>query len=100
MDDLWLAEFASESSDGDLDGVGEWVGVFVPGLLEEPLCAERAGAGFEQGLEHSALFWGQLDGLSVAGDGAGERIEFDAGGLEDPGAGGGFSAGERADAQD
>ena len=47
VDDVGLAEFASESGDGDLDGVGEWVDVLVPGLLEETLCAKRAGAGCE-----------------------------------------------------
>ena len=99
MDDVGLAEFASESGDGDLDGVGEWVDVLVPGLLEEPLGAERGGAGFEQGFEHRALFRGELDRLSVAGDGASRGVKLDPGRLERAAAGRGFAAGERADAQ-
>jgi hypothetical protein len=40
VDDVGLVEFASESGDGDPDGVGEWVDVLVPRLREELLCAE------------------------------------------------------------
>ena len=81
VDDAGLAEFASEAGDGDPDGVGEWVDVLVPGLREELLCAECAGAGFEQCLEHGTLFCSEFDRSPVAGDGAGEQVEFDPGGV-------------------
>src|SRR5690348_10549986 len=71
LDDVGLAEFASKSGDGDLDGVGERVDVLVPGLLEELLCTECAGAGSEQRFEHGAFLVGELDRSPVAGDGAG-----------------------------
>jgi hypothetical protein len=44
-----LAEFVSQSADGDLDGVGEWVGV------EELLCAKDGGGGAQQGFEAPAF---------------------------------------------
>lgn len=86
--------------------MGEWVDVLVPGLLEQLICRECGRAGFEQRFEHGALFLGEVDGSSVAGDSAGERVEFDAGGVERPRLGrwrgwaAGFAARERADAQD
>jgi hypothetical protein len=32
LDEFGVVEFAAEPPDGDLDGLGEWVGVFVPCL--------------------------------------------------------------------
>ncbi len=46
LDGLGFSEFVAESGDRDADGFGEWVGVFVPDLFEQFLCAECAGAGF------------------------------------------------------
>ena len=63
-------------------------------LLEEPLRAECAGTGIEQGFEHGALLPGEVDLSSVAGDGTGERVELDPGRSERAAAGAGLAAGE------
>ena len=55
VDDLGFSKFASESPDRDFDRVGEGVGVFIPRLREEVLCAEGAGSASEEGFEHGEL---------------------------------------------
>ena len=34
LDDVWLPESLLQASDGDLDGFGEWVGVFASHLFD------------------------------------------------------------------
>jgi hypothetical protein len=51
LDCLRFSEFASQSADGDLDGVAEWVDVFVPDPAEEVFSAEDGVLGAHQGFE-------------------------------------------------
>ena len=94
------AEFAAQAADGDGDGVGERVGVLVPDLFEQVLGAEEGRAGAQQGLQQGELLDRQVELPAVAGGGAAERVELDAGRAQRPGARGGPAAGQRADAQD
>ena len=77
LDDVRFSELAAQAADRDADGVGERVGVLIPGLLEQSFCAERAGAGPEQRFEHGELFGGEVELSAVAGGGTGERVELD-----------------------
>jgi hypothetical protein len=43
LDERWVTESAAESADGDLDGLGERVGVPVPGVGEQIFGAEDGG---------------------------------------------------------
>jgi hypothetical protein len=67
LDDVGFFELAFEPADRDADGVGEWVGVLVPGLLEQSFCAERAGAGVEQRFEDGELFGRQVELCGLRG---------------------------------
>ena len=77
LDDLRFSELASQSADRDADGVGERVGVLIPGLLEQSLCAERARAGPEQRFEDSELLGGEVKLSPISSGGAAERVELD-----------------------
>ena len=88
LDRRRFSELASQSADGDLDGVAERVDVLVPYLGEEVLGAEDGVLGAHQRLEHRELLGGEVEPPSVAGGGVVEGVEFDSRGPEDPGLGG------------
>src|SRR5262245_20419993 len=98
FDRLWFAEFAAQPTDGDLDGLGEGVGVLVPDLFEQVFGAEWGWGGAHDCFEEGELLDGQVAGVPGAGDGATQWVEFDACRGEGAGVGGGLAAGERADA--
>jgi len=64
-----FSEFASESADGDVDGVGEGVNVFVPYLGEEVFGAEDGVLGAHEGFEYRELFGTEVELSSVASSG-------------------------------
>jgi hypothetical protein len=86
-------------ADGDLDGLGERVGVLVPDPGQEILGAEDTGGCFEEGLEHGEFLDRDVDVAAVAGDGAAERVEFYPGRAQDARPGVGLAAGQGADPQ-
>jgi len=69
-DGVGVAEFAAEPTDGDLDGLGGRVGVFVPCQGKQVFGGQGGWCGPDEGLEDGELFGGDLDLVSVAGDGA------------------------------
>jgi hypothetical protein len=55
LDDRWVAELCSESTDRDLDGLGERVGGVVPDAIEELFGRDDAPLGGEQQFEDAEL---------------------------------------------
>src|SRR5579864_1905860 len=76
LDERGVAEFAAEPADGDLDGLGERVGVLVPGLGEEVFGAEGGGSRSEERLEHGEFLHRDVNLAAVAGYSAAERVEL------------------------
>jgi hypothetical protein len=83
LNHLGLSELAPQSANRDLDGLGEGVGVLVPDLFQEPLGAEHARRGAQEGLEHSELLDRELDPVAVPCDRAPEPVELDSAGPVD-----------------
>lgn len=84
--------------DGDVDDIGEWVEVFVPGLFGEAGAGgEFAGVAGEAGKDGEFL-GGQGNGFSGAGHGLTSDIQLQVGNLEEFGFCGSGSAEEGADA--
>src|SRR4051794_20735295 len=74
-DDPGLAQPLAQRRDGDAYGVGERVGVLVPGPLEQFLSTDHATLGSDQDLEHGKLLAGERDVAAVAVDLAAERVQ-------------------------
>jgi hypothetical protein len=72
----------------------------VPRLLEQLLCAQHPGTGFEEGFEHGEFLGREFELSCVAADGAGAGIELDSCRTQCAAVCGGLAAGERADAED
>ena len=69
LDGGGVAEFLSEPTDGDGDGVREGVGVFVPCLFEEVFCAEGGGVGPHERFEDREFFGREVEAASLPGGG-------------------------------
>jgi hypothetical protein len=76
LDGRGIAEFTAEPADGDLDGFGERVGVLVPGLSEEVFGALGGGGGLEEDFQDGEFLDRDVEGPTVAADGAAEWVEF------------------------
>src|SRR3954471_17309593 len=74
-DDPRFAEPFAQCRDGDAHGVGERVGVLIPGPFEELFGADDAAFGSDEDLEHGELLPGQRDVAAVAVNLAAERIQ-------------------------
>jgi hypothetical protein len=51
LNDLRLPQFPTQSTEGDLYGLGEWVRVFVPHLVEQALRAHNSRGRKKEGFE-------------------------------------------------
>src|SRR3569833_165226 len=65
-DQPWLAESLAQRGDGDTDGVGEGVGVLVPGPFQQLFGADDTTLGGDEHFEHGELFASERDVTSVA----------------------------------
>src|SRR5581483_5869324 len=97
FDDLRVWELLPEAADGGLHGLAEGVGVLVPDLLEQLLCADRDWAGGEERFEHTEFLGREVELSSLAVSGACDGVEFDSGRAQGSPLGGGFATGKRAD---
>jgi hypothetical protein len=97
---LGLAQFASEAADGDLHGLGERVGVFVPDVAEQVGRAEVGRRDAEECFQHAELLEREVEQAPIAADRAGHGVELNAGDTEAVALGAGFAAGEGPDTED
>ena len=95
-----FAESFAQCGDGDADGVGEGVGVLVPGPLQELFGADDTAFGGDEDLEHGELLPGERDVASVAEDLPAEGVQPEARDLADRGSGVRASAVERPQPHD
>src|SRR5690348_10169704 len=86
-DEPWFAESFTQGGDGDADGVGEGVGVLVPGPLQELFGADDTAFGGDEDFEHGELLAGERDVASVAEDLTAKRVQPHARDLADRGPG-------------
>jgi hypothetical protein len=86
-DDPRRAEPFAQGGDGDADGVGEGVGVLVPGALQQLFGADDPALGGDEDFEHGELLAGERDVAPVAEDLAAEGIQPQARDLVDRGPG-------------
>ena len=98
-DDRWVAELAPQAADGHRDGVGERVGVLVPGLFEQALGAEEGRRGADERFEDRELLDRKVQLPPIAGGRAPQRVKLDPGRAQDPAPGGRLAARERTDAR-
>jgi hypothetical protein len=82
-DDPGFAEALAQGRDRDADGVGERVGVLVPGPFQQVLRADDPALGGEEHLQHRELLAGERDVTSVAEHLPAERVEPQAPDLAD-----------------
>src|SRR5437660_11941914 len=74
-DDCGFAEAFAQCRNRDAHGVGERVGVLVPGAFQQLLGADDAAFGGDENFEHGELLAGERDVAAVAVDLSAERIE-------------------------
>src|SRR5690606_26427188 len=95
-----LANDLAQGRNRDARGAGEWVGVFVPRLLQQGLSAHDAAGCPHEDFEDGELLSGELEVTAGAVSPATERIEPEVGELQEAGRGRGGAAGERSQAHD
>src|SRR6478672_8813147 len=82
-DQPWFAESLAEGRDRDADGVGEGVGVLVPGSLQQLLGTDDTALGDDEDLEDRELLPGERDVAAVAEDLPAEGVDPEARDLTD-----------------
>src|SRR4051794_1570389 len=76
-----FAESFAQCRDRDAHGVGERVGVLIPGPTQELFGADDPAVGGDEDFEHGELLAGERDVAAVAVDLAAERIQPQSGDL-------------------
>ena len=64
--DAGFTQFVTKATDRYSHGLGKWVGIFVPGLLEKLLGTEVARGGDHQRLQYGDLLGRKLDKAAIA----------------------------------
>jgi hypothetical protein len=100
VDDVGLSEFAPEPPEGDLNRLGEWIGMFVPDLLQEVFRTEWRGGRSHQGFQDRELGCREIALLAGSGDEPASWVEFELTDAQDARMGGGPAPCETADSED